>query len=176
MTTPPLLHSHLHPMAHKIMSILLRMTGKLYIIWPSPHLLSSLIYFSTTWDIYRNEDTKALPFPLNWSPIQSKKIHFSSTRLPFWEIHLYRGWLLPSPPVILGPPLYLPKLTLNHGTQKSCNLRVRFTGRSAQALHYLPYTIRASHAVFSVIHHADCWDPSYLPRLGSNTIFQASFP
>lgn len=69
-----LLPSHLNPMAHKMMSILLSRAVKIYIIWPSPHILSSLIHFSTTsvpkkitWDIYQNEDSKALPLPLNWT-------------------------------------------------------------------------------------------------------------
>lgn len=35
-----------------------------------------------------------------------------------------------------------------------------------------------SHMLFSLpgIHFAACWDPSHLPRLGSNTTFPVSFP
>lgn len=95
--------------------------------------------------------------------IQSEKLHFSSTRLSFLEIHLYRGWLLPSPPATPRPPLYLPNFPLNHRTQRSCNLRAQFMGRSAKALHYLSYNIWPSHAVFSTCNTSCCLLRSFLP-------------
>lgn len=73
MPAPPSLRPHLNPMPHKIMSILLNRAVKVYIIWPWPHILFSLIHFSTisvpkiTWNINQNEDSKVLPFPLNQS-------------------------------------------------------------------------------------------------------------